>query len=59
MVDGFVFISFDNGFLENIIVELFLIKYDGFELENFLFKGECLIWISDLEILKKFVEGII
>ena len=47
--------------MENTIqhVELFSIKHDGPELENLLLKGERLIWTSDLETLKKFVEGTI
>ena len=56
MADGSVSTSSDNGSLENTTVELFSIKHDGPELENLLLKGERLIWTSDLETLKKFVE---
>ena len=59
MADGPVSTSSDNGSLENTTVELFSIKHDDPELENFLLKGERLIWTSDLETLKKFVEGTI
>ena len=59
MPDGPVSSSSDNGSLENTTVELFSIKHDGPELENLLLKGERLIWTSDLETLKKFVEGTI
>ena len=59
MADGPVSTSSDNGSLENTTVELFSIKHDGPKLENLLLKGERLIWTSDLETLKKFVEGLI
>ena len=56
MADGPVFTSSDNSSVENTTIELFSIKHDGPELENLLLKGERLIWTSDLETLKKFVE---
>ena len=56
MADGLVSTSSDNSSLENTNAELFSIKHDGPELENLLLKGERLIWTSDLETLKKFVE---
>ena len=56
MADGSVSTSFDNGSLENTTVELFSIKHDDPELENLLLKGKRLIWTSDLETFKKFVE---
>ena len=59
MADGSVSTSSDNGSLENTTVELFSIKHDDPEIENFMLKGERLIWTSDLETLKKFVEGTI
>lgn len=45
-----------NSSLENTTVESYSIKHDGPELENLLLEGERLIWTSDLETLKKFVE---
>ena len=56
MADGPVSTSCDNSSLENTTVELFSIKHDGPKLENFLLKGERLIWTSDLETLRKFVK---
>ena len=56
MADGPVSTSSDNSSLEKTTVELYSIKRDCPELENLLLEGERLIWTSDLETLKKFVE---
>ena len=56
MADGSVSTSPVNSSLENTTVESYSIKHDGPELENLLLEGERLIWTSDLETLKKFVE---
>ena len=56
MADGSVSTSSVNSSLENTTVESYSIKHDGPELENLLLEGEHLIWTSDLETLKKFVE---
>ena len=56
MADGPSSGSSDNSSLEDTIVEFFSTKHDGPALENLLLKGERLMWTSDLETLKKFVE---
>lgn len=58
-MDGCLNCSFDVDVVYVLEIEFFLFNLEFCELECFYFNDGKLVWMNDLEFLKKFVENVL